>query len=202
MHTRLILLAIGTAVLAVLVAALAMGVRLTGSPSRSPAAAPLVRPRFRSAPRLGLGVLQNGRLPQALAATWLRAIADRRVDLTELRGRPVAVNFWASWCLPCRREAPLLERAWREQAGRMLILGINQNDALGDARGFLRRFDVTYPSLREGGDATSRRWGVEGFPVTFFVAADGHVVAEAIGRLREAQLQRGIDAAQRDRLTS
>lgn len=201
-RTRIVLLAASAVLAAFLLAALATGLRLTGSSTGAPVAAPLVRPPFRAAPRVDLAVLSNGRLPSGLAPVWQRAVADRRVELAELRGRPVVVNFWASWCLPCRREAPLLERTWRQEAGRTVFLGINQNDALSDARAFLRRFDTTYPSLRESRDATARRWRVGGFPTTFFVAGDGHVVAQAIGRLRPDQLRRGIEAARLDRFRS
>lgn len=81
-----------------------------------------------------------------------------------------------------------------------MFLGVNQNDARGDAVAFLRRFGITYPSLYEEGDATAIRWGVGGFPVTYFLAADGRVVAQAIGLLRPGQLQRGIAAASTGRL--
>ena len=196
------LLAATAALAAVLLASLALGVRLTGSSSESPAGAPLVRPSFTAAPRLGLEVLSDGRLPEDLADVWRRAAADGRVDVPELQGRPLVLNFWASWCLPCRREAPLLERGWRRERGRVLFLGINQNDSLRDALAFLRRFRVSYPSVRESGGATARRWQVPGFPVTFFVAADGHVVAQAIGRLRPRELERGVMAARRDHLAA
>jgi thiol-disulfide isomerase/thioredoxin len=200
-RARLLLLA-AAALAAVLLVSLALGVRLTGTPSESPASAPLVRPSFTTAPPLGLEVLSQGRMPAALAELWRRAARDQRVDVPELRGWPLVINFWASWCLSCRREAPLLERAWRREAGRVLFVGVNQNDALSDARAFLRRFKVSYPSLRESGYATARRWRVAGFPVTFFVAADGHVVAEAIGRLRPGQLGRGVRATRQDRLAA
>lgn len=196
---RIVLLALASALALVMVAALALGVRLTGSASGDRAGAPLLRPRFNQSPQLRLGVLSSGRLPGGLPRAWRRAADDGRVDLTELRGRPVVVNFWASWCDPCRREAPLLQRVWQAERGRVLVLGVNQDDRLGDARGFMRRFAVTYPSVRESGDATARRWGVGGFPATFFIAADGHAVAQTIGQLHPGPLERGIAAARNDR---
>jgi cytochrome c biogenesis protein CcmG/thiol:disulfide interchange protein DsbE len=206
-RTRLVLLRlrfmllVAVAVLAAVpLAAVTLGVRLTGARSGSVAGPPLIRPPFGSAPRLGLGVLAAGPMPNALTDVWRRTAADGRVEMAELVGVPVVVNFWASWCLPCRREAPLLERVWREQAGRVLVLGVNQNDALNDARSFLRRFRIAYPSVTEPGDATARRWRVGAFPVTFFLAVDGHVVAQTIGMLRPGQLERGITAARGDRL--
>lgn len=201
-RSRILLTALAGVLAMAVLAVVAVGLRSARSASAPSAAAPLLRPRFTTAPRLRLGLLSRGSLPAAGDELWRRAAADRQIDLTELHGRPLVINFWASWCDPCRREAPLLERAWQRRRGGTLFLGVNQNDLLGDARGFLRRFAITYPSVREGGDATGRRWGVAGFPVTFFVAADGHVVAQAIGLLRPTQLERGIEAARTDSFKS
>lgn len=188
-----IVLATLAGVLALVV--VATGVRLGGWASGPPARAALQPPRFSDPPRLDLGILSRGRLPARLEQTWQRVVADGSVDLPELKGRPILVNFWASWCDPCRREAPL-QRAWETKRGRVLFLGVNQNDSPGAAAAFLRRFSITYPSLRERGDSAARRWGVFGFPTTFFIASDGHAVARVVGPLRSAQLQRGIGAAQ------
>jgi len=183
-----------------LVLILALGLRTAPSATAPSSAAPLLAPRFSRAPGLQLSVLAPASLPAPLDASWARATADQQVRLVELRGRPVVLNFWASWCDPCRREAPMLQRAWRAQHGRVLFLGVNQNDARDDALAFLRRYAITYPSLREAGDATAIRWGVRGFPVTYFLASDGRVVAQAIGQLRPGQLQRGIAAARTGKL--
>ena len=176
------------------------GLRTAPANTAGASTAPLFAPRFARPPRLALGVLTRGAMPPALRFWWARVTADNVVDLAEVRHRPVVVNFWASWCDPCRREAPLLERTWRAERGRVLFLGVNQNDARNDALAFIRRFALSYPSLREPGDASAIRWGVGGFPVTFFLAPDGGVVAQSIGQLRPAQLQRGIAAARRGRL--
>ena len=68
-------------------------------------------------PELSLPVLERGRLGPRLSHSLARALADRRIDVQELRGTPVVLNYWASWCVPCREEAPLLERGWRAQRG-------------------------------------------------------------------------------------
>ena len=180
--------------------AVVVAVGLRGAASSR--ATPLLAPRDSRAPGLSLGVLAPVALTGAVGNAWERATRDGLVQLSELHGYPVVVNFWASWCDPCRREAPMLERAWRAQRRNVLFLGIDQNDSRGDALAFIRRFAITYPSLHEKGDATAVRWRVRGFPVTFFVAADGRVVAQSIGLLRPAQLRRGIEAARAGRLDS
>ena len=155
----------------------------------------LARGEARRAPGFELGVLSSGR-PGPLSAAWKRAADDGRVALDELRGTPVAINFWASWCLPCREEAPLLERGWRA-AGRqgVLFLGLNIQDVRSDALGFLRRFGQTFPNVRDPSDAIARRWGVTGIPETFFISARGDVVGHVIGLMRPAQLEDGVAAA-------
>lgn len=192
----LLVLAAGAALAAVV----AVGLRSARTSTAQPGATPLVAPRSARTPNLSLGVLTAVAPPGVVGTTWARAARDGRVRLSELRGHPVVLNFWASWCDPCRREAPLLESAWRRESGDVLFLGVNQNDTRSDALGFLRRFAITYPSLREDGDTTAIRWGVRGFPVTFFIATDGHVVAQSIGRLRAAQLRDGLAAARTGRL--
>lgn len=156
----------------------------------------LAQARATSAPGFELDVLQRGRQPAGLRPIVDRAAADGRIALSELRGTPVVLNFWASWCDPCRVEAPVLERGW-EQAQRqgVLFLGLDMQDVTDDAREFLREFDVSYLNVREGGKETARRYGATGLPETYFISARGHVVGHVIGALDTAQLRAGVSAA-------
>ncbi|MEW6581173.1 MAG: TlpA disulfide reductase family protein [Actinomycetota bacterium] len=107
----------------------------------------------------------------------------RDVALADLRGRPVLVNVWASWCTPCRDEAPVLERLWRDvKGGGALVLGIDIQDVSDDARGFIREFRLTYPSLRDGnGSRTTRGFETTGVPETFLIDRDGNIAWRHIG---------------------
>jgi cytochrome c biogenesis protein CcmG/thiol:disulfide interchange protein DsbE len=147
-----------------------------------------------AAPPIDLPVLQRpgGRVGEQLAGV----LADRRVTLDELRGRPVVVNFWASWCVPCREEAPVLERTWRRAGPRgVVVVGLDQQDITDDALAFTRQLGVSYLNIRDRGDATARRYGVSGLPETFFISRTGMVVGHVVGTVSPRQLAEGVEAA-------
>jgi cytochrome c biogenesis protein CcmG/thiol:disulfide interchange protein DsbE len=99
-----------------------------------------------------------------------RLDGEGTISSDDLRGQPVVLNFWASWCAPCREEAPLLERAWREYRGEgVVFLGVNIKDGQSDARRFVEEFDTTYPMVRDANLDLSTELGVRGLPETFFV---------------------------------
>ena len=133
-------------------------------------------------PGFTLAALAQGSPSGAAQAAWQRAARDGKVSLDELRGTPLVLNFWASWCDPCRAEAERLERAWQD-SGRdeVLFLGLDAQDAREDARDFISQFGLTFPHVRDPGNDTQRAWGVTGLPETFFLAADGRVVGHVIG---------------------
>jgi len=160
----------------------------------------LARSRAVPAPAFELPVLQPGAAGSPAAMRAAPALADGRLALRELRGTPVVLNFWASWCVPCREEAPALERGWREQGRRgVLFLGLNMQDITDDARAFIRDFGLTYPNVRDRGNEVARRYGATGLPETFFISATGNVVAHVIGVVSAQQLRDGVAAAQAGR---
>ena len=109
-------------------------------------------------------------------------------------GKPVVVNFWASWCGPCRQEAPIFERLSREYAERgVLFVGVNIQDAETDAQAYLREYDITYPNGIDANGGISIDYGVIGIPVTFFIDREGIVHRRWAGVMRETQLRTWID---------
>lgn len=96
--------------------------------------------------------------------------SEETLSSDDLKGSPVVVNFWASWCIPCREEAPTLEQKWRkyrEQGVR--FMGVNVQDAEEDAIGFVKEFGITFPSVRNTDLRLWTQFGVRGLPETFFL---------------------------------
>jgi cytochrome c biogenesis protein CcmG/thiol:disulfide interchange protein DsbE len=97
-------------------------------------------------------------------------------SLADYRGRWVLVNFWASWCVPCRQEAPELERFQQRHGGpKFTVLGIDSRDLSGDGRSFVRRYHLSYPQLRDGDGDTAHAFGTTGVPENFLVDPAGKV---------------------------
>lgn len=110
-----------------------------------------------------------------------------------LRGHAVVLNFWASWCVPCRSEAPLLEGTWKAHRGQgLIVLGVNVQDLTQDALAFIRSYGHTFPTVRDRGHGISRVYGLTGIPETFFIDATGDVRAHKIGEISEADLENGV----------
>jgi thiol-disulfide isomerase/thioredoxin len=114
--------------------------------------------------------------------------------LAELRGTPVVVNMWGSWCPPCTDEAPMLAKAHRRYGDRVQFLGIDIEDTVPSARAFMRRFDWTFPSIRDPAFPSAFRSGL-GFaaqPNTLFYDASGRLVSTWQGALSPDALKDGI----------
>ena len=95
-------------------------------------------------------------------------------SLADYRGKWVLVNFWASWCVPCRDESPALESFYRRQrSSAFTVLGIDTRDLTGDGQDFVERYGVSYPQLRDGDGESSRDYGTTGVPESFLVDPQG-----------------------------
>ncbi len=110
-------------------------------------------------------------------------------SLADYRGRWVLVNFWASWCIPCREEAPALESFQRRHGDRdFTVLGIDSRDLSGDGRAFVRRFGLSYPQLRDGDGTAAHDFGTTGVPENFLVDPRGKVRLLLAGPVTEEYL--------------
>jgi cytochrome c biogenesis protein CcmG/thiol:disulfide interchange protein DsbE len=119
------------------------------------------------------------------------------VSLDDLRGRTVVLNFWASWCEPCEREAPILNEIaarYRRTDAPVVVLGLDVQDLSEEALAFARDFGMTYPSLREAGDAAYRDYQLTGLPESFVIDPEGRIALKVVGEVTDpAQLTTAID---------
>jgi cytochrome c biogenesis protein CcmG/thiol:disulfide interchange protein DsbE len=145
---------------------------------------------------LAWATLEEGPAPQpgdeAPAFTAPRLDGSGSISLEELRGRPVLLNFWASWCVPCEAEAPILNRAERAYGEDVAFLGINIKDARDDALAFERRFDVPYPSVRDEAQAIYDDYGLTGQPESFLLDSDGRIVEHIPGQIPNQSFLNGL----------
>lgn len=110
-------------------------------------------------------------------------------SLAEQRGKVVVVNFWASWCIPCREEAPMLERVWKRYKDRgVVFIGVGYVDTETEALKFLKEFGITYPNGPDIGTETSHHYRIKGVPETFFIGKDGQLYGNHIGVIDEPAL--------------
>jgi cytochrome c biogenesis protein CcmG/thiol:disulfide interchange protein DsbE len=122
-----------------------------------------------------------------------------RLNLADFRGNVVVVNFWASYCLPCRDEAPVFERVWREYRDQgVVFLGINTDDIERDAMAYMAEFDITYPNAPDQGGRIEDQYRITGIPETFVINADGeitwHIPAPASERELRAEIERALQS--------
>ncbi len=118
-----------------------------------------------------------------------------KLELASLRGKVVVLNFWASWCGPCKQEAPAIEQIWRQYRSKgVVVVGVDTQDASGDARAFMRRYGLTYPVVHSAGKSLWGPYGLSGVPETRVIDRRGKYAGRQFyGAASSADLRRSID---------
>jgi cytochrome c biogenesis protein CcmG, thiol:disulfide interchange protein DsbE len=138
----------------------------------------------------------RGDRPEAPEFTLERLDRDGELALSSLRGKAVLLNVWASWCFPCKEEAPFLERVWREERERgLVVVGMDSRDFRRDGRRFARRYELTFPLVFDGPGDVADSYGVTGFPETFVIDRQGRVVDAFAGAVNSGDDRRRLRAA-------
>ena len=138
----------------------------------------------------------RGERPQAPDFTLERLDRNGELTLSSLEGKAVVLNVWASWCIPCKEEAPFLERVWQQNRRRgLVVVGLDAKDFRRDARRFAERFGLTFPIVYDGPGDTLGGYGVTGFPETFVLDRQGKVVEAFAGAVNADEYRARLRAA-------
>ncbi len=134
--------------------------------------------------------VQSGPAPEFT----LKGFDGRTITLSQLRGKVVVINFWASWCLPCRQEAAYLEQTWRKYQNQgVVFIGVDYVDTEKAALAYIREFNITYINGPDLKTAISDAYNIKGVPETFYVAKNGMLRGMHVGPLQPPQLDQKID---------
>jgi thiol-disulfide isomerase/thioredoxin len=165
-----------SAIVAVCVAGSLIAIGMIGSASGQPA-----RPAVVAAPAFSLPLLGDD--------------SGQQVALSKYRGQPLIVNFFASWCEPCKTETPLLAKFYRGEQGKVALVGMDENDTVGNATAFTRADGVSYPVGWDPHFAVGTAYGVIALPQTFFLNAKHQIVDRVFGKVTLASLHKGMALA-------
>ncbi|MBI1880343.1 MAG: TlpA family protein disulfide reductase [Chloroflexi bacterium] len=136
----------------------------------------------------------QGRKAPDFSLTLFDQFEQDQMALGDLRGQVVVVNFWASWCVECYKEAELLEQAWQNYKERgVVFVGVDYLDTDKEALAYMQKYGITYPSGPDLGNKISKDFAITGVPETFFIDRDGNIIHVQIGPIEEAQLYGLLD---------
>jgi cytochrome c biogenesis protein CcmG, thiol:disulfide interchange protein DsbE len=135
-----------------------------------------------------------GRPATDFTLTLFDQFEEDEITLSDLKGQVVIVNFWASWCVECYKEADLLEQGWRDyKDDGVVFIGVDHLDTEKEGLAYMEQYNITYPSGPDIGDRISKNYAITGVPETFIIDQDGNITHVQIGPITKAQLYGLID---------
>jgi len=145
----------------------------------------------------GSGASTGKARPPSLAAAHMFTLpalgkTGQQVSLSQYQGKPVIINFWASWCSPCQQETPLLASWYKQQHGKVVLLGLDENDSATSALAFAKAKGISYPIGFDPTTIAASAYGVNALPQTFFLNAQHRVVDHIAGAVTTAELAAGV----------
>ncbi|HEY7065653.1 MAG TPA: TlpA disulfide reductase family protein [Chloroflexota bacterium] len=165
-----------------------------GGPARTNWDGRAIVMKARPAPELRVALFPEQQAALGAAGQAATGQNHGQLRLADLAGQPVVINFWASWCQPCRQEAGVLERFAREYEPRgVAFVGVNLWDSDDKARAFLDEFGASYRNGVDAGGGAAIEFGVTGLPETYFVDRDGQLVRKFIGPITERALRAAVE---------
>ena len=119
----------------------------------------------------------------------LQSSSDTIIMLSSLRGKIVMVNFWASWCGPCKEEMPAIQNVYSKYSENLMILGVNDDDSVSTIRDFARQFELTFPLLIDSTGSVAAQYGIRAYPSTFFIDRDGIIFRIMVGTMTQSTIE-------------
>ena len=138
-----------------------------------------------------LGVFENG-VGSPAANFDLEAASGKTIQLSDMEGRPVLVNFWATWCGPCQVEMPLLQEYYERYNPNLEVLAINYDESIGEIKPYMEKLGLTFPVLLDPGGKTADLYQVKGFPTSYFIDRDGFVRGVYVGILSKKVIEENL----------
>ena len=127
----------------------------------------------------------------------LETLGGELVSLSDYRGQVVVLNFWATWCAPCRAEMPEFQALWEEHeaAGDLVVLAVDFQEGAAQVNGFVEEFNLTFPVVLDASGEVVDEYGLFGLPGTFFIDANGVLQSRVLGPLDAGRLREGVESA-------
>lgn len=139
--------------------------------------------------------IEQGKVTKPVDFELERLNGSGSLQLSSLRGKVIVINFWAAWCVPCKREAPLFQEAYERYRGRVEFVGVDTADFTGDARQFLQRYGVRYPNVRDPDTSVLKDYGGLPIPRTYVIDRTWKVSGYIYGETRAETLRSAIEEA-------